>query len=599
MSLENLLLPLEQLHLDAVELNGLVITIVASSVRPRSCCPSCHMENERVHSRYRRTVSDLPWADRRLILHLHARRFFCDLASCPRRTFAERFGPSLPPYARRTARLTVNLSALAFAAGGHGAARLAHLLTMPISPRTALRIMHRQPLPPPPAPRVVGLDDWAWKKGRTYGSICVDLERHQPIDLLPDREPATIAAWLQAHPTIEVVARDRGGAFIDGVRQGAPEAIQVADRWHLLKNLGDALEQLFHHQSSVLKQVFAELEAQPDTDGPQERTIPTLDGASVSQRSKASSAAWSTRAFERYHEVHTLHTQKIGVATIARLLHLSRPTVYRYLQMREPPTPSKIAVRERHVVDPWKPYLVQQWNAGCRNALLLWRDIRDNHGYTHSPRTVARFVEVLRRDSGTPRSFRTVAPQPVYAVDTEQKRPLTALQAQRLWRSDPEQRSVWLERYRLAVCERDTGLAHAYTLTQSFCEMVRERTGDKLDDWLAEVHASEVAQLIGFAKGLERDYAAVKAGLTLEWSNGQTEAQVHRLKLLKRQMYGQAGFDLLRQRVLHRDPPAPVYRHSAQEHAKAGHQTDTHKLLGEGSFVVNRPSERSFSRKVA
>ena len=184
-------------------------------------------------------------------------------------------------------------------------------------------------------------------------------------------------------------------------------------------------------------------------------------------------------------------------------------------------------------------------------------------------------------------------------VDTEQKRPLTALQAQRLWRSDPEQRSAWLERYRLAVCERDPGLAHAYTLTQRFCEMVRDRTGDKLDDWLAEVHASEVAQLVGFAKGLERDYAAVKAGLTLEWSNGQTEAQVHRLKLLKRQMYGQAGFDLLRKRVLHREQPVPVRRRSAQERAKAAYQTNTRQQPSNVSFVMAGPSERSFSRKVA
>ncbi|GAC1527806.1 MAG: hypothetical protein NVS2B16_35710 [Chloroflexota bacterium] len=402
------------------------------------------MENDRVHSRYRRTVGDLPWADRRLVLHLHVRRFFCDLASCPRRTFAERFGPSLPPYARRTARLTANLSALAFAAGGQGAARLAHLLAMPISPRTAIRIMHGQPLPGAPAPRVVGLDDWAWKKGRTYGSICVDLERHQPIALLPDREPATIAAWLQDHPTIEVVARDRGGAFIDGVGQGAPEAIQVADRWHLLKNLGDALEHLFHHQSAVLKQVFADLDAQPSAAAPKERMLPTLDGASKSQRSKVASAAWSERALERYRQIHTFHAEQIDVATIARLLHVSRPTVYRYLQMREPPTPSPISLHERHVIDPWKPYLVQQWNAGRRNALDLWRDLRDNHGYQHSPRTVARFLEVLRRDSGTPRSFRTVAPQAIYAIDTEQKRPLTALQAQRLWLSDPDQRSEWL-----------------------------------------------------------------------------------------------------------------------------------------------------------
>ncbi len=211
-------------------------------------------------------------------------------------------------------------------------------------------------------------------------------------------------------------------------------------------------------------------------------------------------------------------------------------------------------MRERHVIDPWKPYLVQRWNAGCRNALALWRDLRENQGYPHSPRTVARFVEVLRRDSGTARTFRTVAAQPIYAVDDEQRRPLTARQAQRLWLSHPEQRSMWLEAYCRALCTRDAGLAHAYRLTQRFCKIVRERTGDELDDWLADASTSRIAQLVNFAKGLQRDYGAVKAGLTLDWSNGQTEAQVHRLKLLKRAMYGQAGFALLRKRVLYRPP---------------------------------------------
>ncbi len=264
--------------------------------------------------------------------------------------------------------------------------------------------------------------------------------------------------------------------------------------------------------------------------------------------------AWSGRTLERYHQIHTLHAEQIDIATIARHLQLSRPTVYRYLHMREPPQPSKVYVRERHVIDPWKPYLVQRWNAGCRNALALWRDLRENQGYQHSPRTVARFVEVLRRGSGTARKFRSVAAQPIYVVDDEQRRPLTARQAQRLWLSHPEQRSTWLETYCRALCTREAGLAHAYILTQRFSRMVRERMGDKLDDWLAEASASGIAQLVNFAKGLQRDYGAVKAGLTLEWSNGQAEAQIHRLKLLKRAMYGQAGFALLRKRVLYRPP---------------------------------------------
>jgi len=495
---------------------------------------------------------------------MQVRRFFCPLALCPKRTFAERFGSSIPPFARRTTRLTDALRALTFTAGGQGSARLAQLLAMPLSPRTALRLLHAHPLPLLPMPHVVGLDDWAWKKGRSYGTICVDLEHHQPIDLLPDREPATIAAWLQEHPSIEIVARDRGGEFIDGVRQGAPQAIQVADRFHLLKNLGDALEYLFHQHTTLMKEVFEALAAQQVASTPNLQRIPSLDGASTSKRAKTSSQAWERRARERYQQIHDLQAQRIDVATIARHLRLSRPTVYRYLQMPAPPTRSPTHVRERHVIEPWKPYLVQRWNEGCRNALELWRELRDQHDYRHSPRTVARFLELLRRESGTYRSFRQVASQPIYAVDMERMRPLTALQTKRLWLSRPQERSAWLEAYRLALCTRDDTLAKAYTLTQDFVTMMRERRGDRLDQWLSESASSGITPLQTFATGLQRDYAAVKAGLTLNWSNGQTEAQVQRLKLLKRAMYGQADFELLRKRVLYREQP---YR----ARSKAGH----------------------------
>ncbi|MBA3946673.1 MAG: ISL3 family transposase [Herpetosiphonaceae bacterium] len=414
--------------------------------------------------------------------------------------------------------------------------------------------MHAHCLPAAAPPRVVGLDDWAWKKGRSYGAICVDLERHQPIDLLPDREPATIAAWLHDHPTIEIVARDRGKEFVEGVQHGAPQAVQVADRWHLIKNLGDALEYLFHQHAQVVQQTFTHLEAQAVAGPAEHRPVPTLDGTTNAERSKVASRAWSIRALDRYHQVHALHTQGLAIATIARRLQVSRQTVYRYLQMREPPQPSPTHLRERHVIDPWKPYLVQRWNDGCRNALALWRELRDQPGAHPSSRTVARFLEVLRRDSGTYRSFRQVAPVAIYRPQTERNRPLTALHAKRLWLSDPDTRTVWLEAYRLALCAREQTLADAYVLTQRFLTMARERGGDELDHWLRDAHASGIPQLVTFAAGLQRDYAAVKAALTLVWSNGQTEAQIQRLKLLKRQMYGQAGFPLLRKRVVHREP---------------------------------------------
>lgn len=563
------LFPISDLALESVAVEEAQVIIVAVSTSHVASCPDCRSLSTRIHSRYLRTVADLPWSGRALTLSLQVRRFFCAAAHCPRKTFAERFGSDLPAYARRTARLTDALRAIAFAASGEGGARLAHRLTMPISPRTLLRIMHAQPLPSLPAPSVVGLDEWAWKKGRTYGTMCVDLERRQPIALLPERSPDCVAAWLRDHPTIRVIARDRSGGYTDAATRGAPQAMQVADRWHLLKNLGDALEYFFHHHAAVLKQAAQDLNAQAAAPTPDRRPVPTSDGATAQARAKAAGQARHTRAVERYQRVQALHAKQVDVANIARQVGVSRQTVYRYLRLQQPPQPTYIHVARPHVIEPYKPYLVQRWNEGCRNALQLWRELRDQHGYTHAPRTVVRFVSQLRKDSGVRRSFRAVAPEPIYTIAQERKRPLTALQAVRLVVSRPEQRTEWQQAYLARLCEREPTIQHAYSLTQDFVMMVRQRLGARLDQWIGDVQTSDVAELKTFATGLQRDYAAVKNGLTRPESNGQTEAQIQRLKVLKRQMHGKAGFELLQKRVLYREQPYPVRRKAKQEQRKA------------------------------
>jgi transposase len=564
-----ILFPVPDVELENVLVEEKCLTIAAVSSRHAAVCPRCQSISARIHSHYTRTIADVPCVGRALTLSLRVRRFFCDGHHCPQKTFAERFGPALPAYARRTARLRDDLCAVAFATGGEGGARLAHTLAMPASPRTLLRIMHAQPLPPMPAPRSVGLDEWAWKKGRNYGTICVDLERRQPIALLPDRSPDTVAAWLRAQPTIKVIARDRSGGYTDAATRGAPQAIQVADRWHLLKNLGDALEYFFHHHAAALKQAAQDLNAQAAAPTPDQRPVPTSDGATAQARAKAAGQARHTRAVERYQRVQDLHAKQVDVANIARQVGVSRQTVYRYLRLQQPPQPTYIHVARPHVIEPYKPYLIQRWNEGCRNALQMWRELRDQHGYTHPPRTVVRFVSELRKDSGVRRSFRSVAAAPLYMVEQERQRPITALQAVRLVVTRPEQRSAWQQAYLARLCERDPALQQAYDLAQSFVMMVRQRMGTRLDQWFVDVQASDVAELKTFAAGLQRDYAAVKNGVTMAESNGQTEAQIQRLKLLKRHMYGKAGFALLRNRVLYREQPYPVRSKAHHEQRKA------------------------------
>jgi transposase len=219
----------------------------------------CGKITRRVHSRYSRTLSDLPWHGNAVRIQLEARRFFCDTASCSRRIFAERLPETTKHYARRTLRLSAAIDAVALALGGEAGARLAGRLAMRISPGTMLRRLHGgAPASPATAPRVLGVDDWAFRKGQRYGTILVDLERRRPVDLLPDRTADTLARWLAKHSGIGIIARDRSSEYSRAIQQAAPHVREVADRWHLLHNLRQMLERFFTGHHAHLKQLVGD-----------------------------------------------------------------------------------------------------------------------------------------------------------------------------------------------------------------------------------------------------------------------------------------------------------------------------------------------------
>ena len=518
------------LRIDHVCTDPLGVTIVAATTATTAECPLCHQHGGRIHSRFQRRIADLPCAGRAVALVLHAHRFFCPTADCPRTTFRERLPALVAPDARRSHGLRGALGHIAFALGGEAGRRLAAILGMPTSADTLLRLVCAAPFVTFEPPRVLGIDDWAWRKATRYGTILCDLERHRVVDLLPDRSADTVAAWLQSHPSIGFIARDRSDLYADGARRGAPDAIQVADRFHLLKNLGDALERFLQQKRTTLKQATATPSPLPSP-----RLQPWQER--IERQSERRHAPWIAR-FER---VIALRANDAAIADIAREVGISGTTVYRYLRLDGPPGRKCYRAR-RTPLDRYKEHLLRRWDEGCHVATRLWREIRAL-GYGHSYTNVSRFLARLRlpvgqrpsiyRERGT--ADKTPTPRHIAMLFIRRRADLT-----------DEQRTM-VER----ICGADATFASAYRLSQDFAALLREREGEQMDAWIAAASASEVMELRRFAQGLLPDAVAVRAGLTLEWSNGQTEGHVNRLKTLKRQMYGRAGFVLLRQRLLH------------------------------------------------
>lgn len=538
------------LHLQLLDASSTAITVVVMTTSEEATCPLCHRLSVRIHSRYVRQVADLPWMGCAVRLELHVRRFFCPNWECPRQIFTERLPSVVAPYARCTTRLTDVFTLIGFALGGEAGKRLVDGMGLTTSPDTLLRLIHVAQETAHATPRVLGVDDFSFRRRISFGTILIDLEKRVPVDLLPDRESETFAKWLLEHPGVEIISRDRGGDYARGGKQGAPNAKQVADRWHLLKNLSESMQSFFLRKQPQLKAAAQPQKAPSASSEETVSELPWYTGQSKSQEEK--SQQYHQERVERYHKIQELASKQVDVTSIAQQMGLSRQGVYNYLRMKQPPERTRIHQPGRSNLDPYKEYLITRWNEGCRNAQLLYREIKAQ-GYTGSNTAVGRFIAPWRALKGEARSFKSVEPTPqtmINPAEGKKKHPPTALQVAHWITFKEEQRLAWQKDYLSRLCRADSQIQETYDLIQEFTTMLRERKGEQFDSWLARVEQQGVAELQSFAQGLRKDYEAVKNGLTLAWSQGPVEGHVHRLKLLKRQAYGRASFQTLRKRVL-------------------------------------------------
>ncbi|MGI8552607.1 MAG: ISL3 family transposase [Dehalococcoidia bacterium] len=404
------------------------VRIALESSRTSVPCPECGGRATRVHRRSRRTLTDRPWQGLAVQLMVPVRRFFCEVVACSRRSFAERLPGLVKPHGQRRERLTTLFAAIGVALGGEPGARLVADLGLTTSPETLLRAVRAMPLPAAATPRVLGVADWARKRGQTSGTVLVDQEQHGIVDLLADRTAETLAIWLKAPPGVESVTRDRASASADGIRQGAPDAVPIADRWHLLGNVGDALERVRLGRRAELRQATAApTEPEAEAAAPSASTtadatppeLPTLAGRTDPQAPQAPvstpalplapetptgsapeslKSPGTLRLQARSSEVLARHRQGLTMRASSRQTRLSRMTIRQYLQAtscpERPPQSGLLASLSVHETS-----LRQRWDAGCHNAATLWQELRAR-GFAGSAGTVRRFVGAWRPAPG-------------------------------------------------------------------------------------------------------------------------------------------------------------------------------------------------------
>jgi transposase len=481
-----------------------VIAVRARTAGGPVACPRCGGLAGQVHGYYQRTVADVPADGRPVVLRVRVRRLRCPDLSCPVQTFREQVAGVLDRYQRRTTRLAGQAGEVARRLAGRAGAGLLPALGVRLSRHTMLRVLLRLPLPEVRVPRVLGVDDFALRRGQVYATVLIDAETGQRVEVLAGRRAEVLEGWLRGHRGVEVVCRDGSGAYGEAVRRALPAAVQAGDRWHLWHGLAEAVQKEVAAHASCWAAA-----GPPRKEGQQAQTTA-----------------------ERWRQVHDLTDRGTGLLECSRRLGLSLNTVKRYARAAEPARMIRAPRYRATLVDPYRDHLrARRAEDPAVPVHRLLAEIREM-GYPGSMNLLYRYITRGRVEADRPhlsprRVARLLLTRPD-ALSDSQRSLLAAL---------------------TGACPEMTGLA---ALIRSFAALLRPDPANeaKLSEWAQTARACDLPHLHAFTRGLELDARAVIAAVTLPFHNGRTEGVNTKTKMIKRQMYGRAGFTLLRHRIL-------------------------------------------------